>query len=235
MPTYGQFCPVAKTSEILCERWTPLVLRELMCGSSRFGEIQRGVPLMSPALLAKRLRQLASAGVLTRSTDTRPATYALTASGWELYPLIESMGVWGQRWVRSSYGPDELDPSLLMWDIRRMVTPAGLSNRQCVVEFAIRGARPGRAHYWMVVDSDAVDLCMVDPGKDVDLRVEADLRALTEVWMGDRTMAQAIEAQLVAILGSRALAARFARWLGHHPRLGGVPSAVPANAANHER
>ncbi|UUZ60647.1 winged helix-turn-helix transcriptional regulator [Nocardioides sp. B-3] len=149
MPTYGQFCPVAKTSELLCERWMPLVLRELMCGSSRFSEIQRGVPLISPALLTKRLRQLTLAGVVERTANGRDITYALTPAGWELYPIIEAMGVWGQRWARSSYGPDELDPSLLMWDIRRMLAPAGLAERPTVIEFRIRGGpRASRATGW---------------------------------------------------------------------------------------
>lgn len=229
MPDYGQFCPVAKTSEILCERWTPLILRELMCGSSRFGEIQRGVPLMSPSLLAKRLKHLATVGVVQRTGQGRCTAYTLTPAGWELYPIVEAMGVWGQRWVRSSYGPDELDPTFLMWDIRRMVRPEGLSPRQCVIEFAIRGAPPQRGRYWMVVDPDAVDLCVIDPGKEVDLRVEADLRALTEVWMGDRTMAEAVETHRITMLGPSPLAIRFGQWLGHHPTLGGVPRAAVAD------
>ena len=228
MPSYGQFCPVAKTSEIVCERWTPLILRELMCGSTRYGEIQRGVPLISPALLTKRLKQLVGAGVVMRTSQGRSTAYALTEAGWELYPLVEAMGVWGQRWVRSTYEPDELDPTFLMWDIRRMVTPAGLSPRQCVVEFAIRGAPARRGHYWMVVDPDAVDLCLVDPGKDVDLTVEADLKTLTEVWMGDKRMTEAIDARRIIVQGPAALAARFGRWLGHHPRLGGVARATPS-------
>lgn len=226
MPSYAQFCPVAKTSELLCERWMPLILRELMCGSSRFGEIQRGVPLMSPSLLSRRLRQLVAAGVAERRVEGAGPSYALTPAGWELFPIIEAMGVWGQRWARSEYTPEELDPAFLMWDIRRMVSAPGLAAKECVVEFWIRDAFPRRATYWMVVDPESVDLCLVDPGKDVDLRVEAGLRALTQVWMGDRTMAQAIEAGQIALLGPRGLAARFARWLGHHPRLGGVSRAT---------
>src|ERR1700687_6144918 len=100
MVGYGQFCPVAKTSELLCERWVPLIVRELLCGSRRFSEIQRGVPLISPALLSKRLRQLEAAGVIVRGGPGRGADYVLTEAGWELYPIIEAMGVWGQRWAR---------------------------------------------------------------------------------------------------------------------------------------
>lgn len=224
MPTYGQFCPVARTAELVCERWMPLVLRELMLGSTRFTELQRGVPLISPALLSKRLRQLVGAGVVTAHGEGRSRTYEMTPAGWELYPVIEAMGVWGQRWARSDYGPDELDPSLLMWDMRRMLQPRGLAERRTVIEFWIRGGPPRKSTYWLVVD-DAIDLCLVDPGQQVDLRVNADLRALTEVWMGDRTMVEARSAGLIEVLGPPHLAERFPTWLGHHPVLGGVARA----------
>lgn len=223
--TYGQFCPVAKTAEVFCERWVPLILRELMSGSARFGEIQRGVLLISPALLSKRLRQLVAAGVVERTQHGSVPAYSLTPAGWELQPLVEAMGVWGQRWVRSSYGPDELDPSFLMWDIRRMVRPGGLHDGECVIEFRIRAAPPRRSTYWMVVDEDAVDLCLVDPGKEVHLQVDADLAAFTQVWMGDLTAAQAAEAGALTISGPSSLAARFPTWLGRHPVLGGVARA----------
>lgn len=225
MPSYGQFCPVSKTAELLCERWMPLVLRELMCGSTRFGEIQRGIPPISPALLAKRLKQLQAAGVVTRTATGARATYELTEAGWELYPLIEAMGVWGQRWVRSTYGPDELDPTVLMWDMHRMLRPEGLADARTVIEFWIRDAPPRRTTYWLVVD-DGIDLCLVDPGRDVDLRVEADLKALTQVWMGDLTMANACESGRIHLLGSPDLVQRLPGWLGHHPVLGGIPAAT---------
>lgn len=227
MSTYGQFCPVAKTSELLCERWTPLVLRELMCGSRRYAEIQRGVPTISPSLLSKRLRQLQAAGVVSRTVSGNVTEYSLTEAGWELYPIIEAMGVWGQRWARSSYTRDELDPGLLMWDMRRMLRPTGLSERPAVVEFRFRRAPAGRAAYWLVVD-DAIDLCLVDPGHPVDLTVRADLRALTEVWMGDRTMRDAVARGEVEIDGARALARRFPDWMGTHPVLGAVAPASRA-------
>lgn len=226
MPTYGQFCPVAKTSELLCERWMPLILRELMCGSARFSEIQRGVPLISPALLTKRLRQLTAAGVAERTANGRDITYELTPAGWELYPIIEAMGVWGQRWARSNYGPDELDPSLLMWDMRRMLVPAGLAERTTVIEFRITGGPPRKTRYWLVVEDAGIDLCLVDPQREVDLCVESSLKALTEVWMGDRTMTAAVADGSIALLGSPALARRLPEWLGRHPVLGGVPVAV---------
>jgi DNA-binding HxlR family transcriptional regulator len=224
MVGYGQFCPVAKTSELLCERWVPLIVRELLCGSRRFSEIQRGVPMISPALLTKRLRQLEAAGVVERSQSAQVSNYVLTDAGWELYPIIEAMGVWGQRWARSQYTAGELDPALLMWDMRRMLQPAGLSPSRTVVEFRFTRAPVGKSTYWLVVD-EGIDLCMVDPGKPVDLWVRADLRSLTQVWMGDRTMGDAIESGSVQLEGPRSLVRRFPEWLGQHPVLAKVGPA----------
>ena len=224
MVGYGQFCPVAKTSELLCERWVPLIVRELLCGSRRFSEIQRGVPMISPALLTKRLRQLEAAGVVERSQSAQVSNYVLTDAGWELYPIIEAMGVWGQRWARSQYTAGELDPALLMWDMRRMLQPAGLSPSRTVVEFRFTRAPVGKSTYWLVVD-EGIDLCMVDPGQPVDLWVRADLRSLTQVWMGDRTMGDAVESGGVQLEGPRSLVRRFPEWLGQHPVLAKVGPA----------
>ena len=131
----------------------------------------------------------------------RNTQYSLTEAGWELYPIIEAMGVWGQRWARSRYTPNELDPALLMWDVRRMLQPAGLRAIRTVVEFRFMHAPAGKSTYWLVVD-DAIDLCLVDPGYPIDLQVRAELRALTQVWMGDRTMRDA-------------MARVSSKWLGH--------------------
>jgi DNA-binding HxlR family transcriptional regulator len=230
---FGQFCPVAKTSELLCERWMPLIVRELLCGSRRFGEIQRGVPLISPALLSKRLRQLEATGVVERTPTGHGADYVPTAACWELYPIIEAMGVWGQRWARSRYTPDELDPGLLMWDMRRMLQPAGLAPARTVVEFRFRGAPTGKSTYWLVVDgrspdtaAPGIDLCLVDPGYTVNLRVRADLRSLTQVWMGDVSMLTAISSGAITLDGPRPLVRRFPEWLGQHPVLGSVAPAT---------
>lgn len=224
MVGYGQFCPVAKTSELLCERWVPLIVRELLCGSRRFSEIQRGVPMISPALLTKRLRQLEVAGVIERSQSAHVSNYVLTDAGWELYPIIEAMGVWGQRWARSQYTASELDPALLMWDMRRMLQPTGLAPSRTVVEFRFTRAPVGKSTYWLVVD-EAIDLCMVDPGQPIDLWVRADLRRLTQVWMGDSTMRDAIDAGEVQLEGPRTLVRRFPDWLGQHPVLAKVGPA----------
>jgi DNA-binding HxlR family transcriptional regulator len=221
---YGQFCPVAKTAEVLCERWAPLIIRELLCGSRRFGEIQRGVPGISPGLLSKRLRQLQAAGVIDKRSDANQTTYVPTSAGWELYPIIEAMGVWGQRWARSIYNADELDPSLLMWDMRRMLQPCGLADSKTVVEFQFVDAAPGRSRYWLVVDEN-IDLCLVDPRLTVDLIVSCDVRVLTRIWMGDVTFRDMIREGELRVSGSRPLTRRFPEWLGRHPILGDIASA----------
>jgi DNA-binding HxlR family transcriptional regulator len=207
----------------------PLIIRELLCGSHRFSEIQRGVPLISPALLSKRLRQLEAARLIDRTPAGHGSNYTLTDAGWELYPIIEAMGAWGQRWARSKYTADDLDPGLLMWDMRRMLQPAGLAPSRTVVEFRFARAPQGKSTYWLVVE-DAIDLCLIDPGHPVDLWVRADLRYLTQVWMGDRTMTEAITTGAVQLDGPRSLTRRFPDWLGQHPVLAKVPAAVKSPA-----
>ena len=218
MGGYGQFCPVAKAAEIVAERWTPLVLRELLCGSRRFSDLHRGVPLMSRALLAQRLRQLEDAGIL-RSTPKargRGHEYALTPAGQELRPVIERFGEWGQRWARSQLGREDLDPGLLMWDIHRRVNVDRLPERQVVVRFDFRGVpRASRCPttWWLILKRPEVDLCLKDPGFEVDLVVHADVAALTRVWMGDVGLADVTRQGLIRLDGLPIVARAFPTWL----------------------
>jgi DNA-binding HxlR family transcriptional regulator len=223
--SYGQFCPVAKASEIICQRWTPLVVRELMCGSRRFGEIQRGVPLMSPSLLSQRLRELGRAGVVRRADD---GGYDLTEAGLEFHGIVRSLGEWGQRWARSDYGRDELDPGLLLWDMRRHLRPGGLGVERCVIEFRFPRQAPGRRRYWMVDNTDGVDVCLTDPGFPVDVVVSANLEALTKIWMGDASFAHELERRRVDIDGPSRLVQRIPDWLGQHPVLASIRPAARA-------
>ena len=218
MSGYGQFCPVAKAAEIVAERWTPLVLRELLCGSRRFSEVHRGVPLMSRTLLATRLEQLEDAGIVQSVARPRGRgrEYRLTKAGEELRPLIERLGEWGQRWARAQIARDDLDPGLLMWDIHRRVNGEALPPERVVVRFDFRGVpatlRCPRA-WWLVLERLDVDLCLKDPGFPVDVVVGADLRALTRVWMGDVRLAEAVRAGLVRLEGPPALVRAFPTWL----------------------
>lgn len=216
MSGYGQFCPVAKASEVLAERWTPLVVRELLCGSHRFSELQRGVPLMSRSLLAKRLRDLELAGVIERrpSGDGRGSEYHLTEAGEELRPIIMGLGEWGQRWARSEVSRGELDPRLLMWDMQRNIETEALPPHRVVVRFRFTDAAPGLPRVtWLVLNRDQVAVCYKDPGFEVDLVVVGRLRALVAVWMGDTSISAVTRAGELQIEGTRRLADAFPSWL----------------------
>ncbi|MCU1499081.1 MAG: HxlR family transcriptional regulator [Acidimicrobiales bacterium] len=227
MTSYGQFCPVSKAAEVLCERWTILVLREVLSGSARFRDIQRGVPGCPPATLSKRLKELATAGVIRRTEIAAGITYEATEAGWELYPIVEGMGRWGQRWARSTYRPDELNVEMLLWDLRRFLDPAGLGVDRAVIQLAVRiPQEPGRL-FWITVEPGAVDLCLVDPGRAVDLVIDADLGALTRIWMGDLDFHDVVEAGDIELHGPASLIRRIPAWLGRHPVLGSIGPVDP--------
>ena len=225
MTGYGQFCPVSKAAEIVCQRWTPLILREVLTGSSRFNEIRRGVPTCSPALLTKRLRELEAAGVIVRGTDG--ATYRPTEAGYELLPVIMGLGTWGHRWARSDYGPEDLDPGLLLWDVRKYLAP-GLDEARVVVQLIFPSVPAKRRFYWVVVDPHEIDLCLTDPGHPVDVVIEADLRSLTQVWMGDAQFVDEIAAGRILLRGPATLTRSIPRWFGQNPIIAGVERSSPA-------
>jgi DNA-binding HxlR family transcriptional regulator len=219
--SYNQFCPVAMAAEILCTRWTVVLLRELVSGSTRFNELRRGVPRMSPALLAKRLRDLEAAGVIARVPlpgEAEGHEYRLTEAGRELKPVVEAVGMWGQRWVESEASLQNLDPNLLMWDMRRCLDTRPMPPRRSTIQFIYADQPPARQNFWLVVEpGQAVDLCGVDPGFEVDLYVTTDLRSMTEIWMGLKTVARARDEGRLQLAGSRTLEDSFQAWLGLSP------------------
>lgn len=220
--SYGQFCPVAMAAEIVCSRWTALVLRELLCGTTRFNDLRRGVPLMSPSLLSKRLKELEGAGVVVTSPTKQQGVmeYRLTQAGEDLRPVIMSLGFWGQRWVDSSVSLKNLDPSLLMWDMRRWLDPKPLPKRRCVVHFLFPEVKPARRSWWLVIDvrgGGKVDLCSTNPGFEVDLYVSSALRTMTAIWMGMTTVAKEVEAGRVELIGDADIARSMQKWLGLSP------------------
>jgi DNA-binding HxlR family transcriptional regulator len=211
---YGQFCPVAMAAEVLCERWVPLVLRELMYGSTRFNEIARGVPLMSRGLLAQRLRELEEAKILTGDGSG----YRLTAAGEALRPLIEEMGLWAQHWHSRGLDDEDLDDKLLMWSLRRSLRLPPDIGRRMVLRFDFhglpRGARVARRSWWLLAQPAAeVEICMKDPGYDTDIVVTADLRAFTEVLLGRRALPGALREGCVKLQGRAALVRALPQWL----------------------
>ena len=219
MAGYGQFCPVARASQVFCERWTALILRELIAGSTRFNEIQRGVPLMSPSLLSRRLKQLEAEGVVSRqkSSSGRSVEYHLTEAGRHLEPLVQGLGAWAQEWADRTIKDDELDVSLLVWDMQRSVRPENFPAGRTVVEIVFADLPKSTARWWFVCETGAVELCPVDPGFEVDLYVTTDLRTLTDIWIGNQTVAEAELADRIDLHGSNDHRICFADWLGLSP------------------
>ncbi|GIW42025.1 MAG: HxlR family transcriptional regulator [Candidatus Binatia bacterium] len=215
MADYAQYCTVARGAEILAERWTPLVVRELLCGSRRFNDIRRGVPRMSPTLLAQRLKKLEKSGIVERVRTGKGYEYRLTEAGEELRPIVVALGHWGARWIGSRLRRDQLDAGFLMWDIRRFARaeefPRG---RRTVIHFRFRDAREGEREWWLVVENGEVDLCRDDPGHELTLIVDSTVRALTEVWTGDTDAASEIEKGHIEVLGHPSDVRSLWRWLG---------------------
>ena len=177
---YGQFCPVAKAMELLDERWTMLVIRELTLGGKHFNELRRGVPRMSPTLLSKRLNTLVRAGVVDRWDDGGRVTYQLTDAGRELEPVVEALGSWGLRWV-PELGDQDLDPHLLLWDVHRNLDLEAMPPGRTVLKFEFTDLPAATGHWWIVANHDEVDVCNDDPGFDVRVTLESRLRAMTMV------------------------------------------------------
>ena len=215
MIDYGQFCTVARGAEVLGELWTPLVVRELLCGSRRFNEIHRGVPRMSATLLTQRLRKLEEVGVIERRRGKAGWEYYPTQAGEELRPIVVGLGHWGARWIGSRLKPTQLDAGFLMWDIRRFAQldkfPAG---RRVVIHFRFTDALRGERLWWLVVENHTADLCRDDPGHEVSVVVESTVRALTEVWTGDSDPEQVIRAGQLSVLGAGRRGQILWRWLG---------------------
>ncbi|HSO65229.1 MAG TPA: helix-turn-helix domain-containing protein [Ornithinibacter sp.] len=224
MSTYGQFCPIAKAMEVLDERWTLLVVRELLLGSRHFNELRRGNPKMSPALLSKRLRRLERAGGVQRTGSGGRSAYELTESGLELRPVVDALGTWGARWV-GELGEEDLDPHLLMWDVRRTIPVQDWPRGRTVVAIRFDDVAPPVSRWWVCVSGDEVDVCDVDPGFEVTATVLTSLRTMTEIWRGDRGWTDALRGGRVDVDAPREVARAVPSWIGQS-----LLSAVPRPA-----
>lgn len=213
MSTYGQFCPVAKAATVLTERWTLLILREFLCGSHRFNELERGLPGISHPLLAKRLRTLVECGIIVPATDVLGdgVGYDLTERGLELQPIVMGIGEWGQRWLNSGTVAAEIDTDLLLWDIHRRIDTSAIDQRRIVIQIDCTGAR--EKSYWLVIEPPEISICFDPPGFDVDLLVTADSQTLHDVWVGRSDLAHALQRELIRIEGPADLCREFPRWL----------------------
>lgn len=213
MTAYGQFCPVAKSTEILGDPWSLLIVRELLLGTSRFSEFQKALSRISPTVLNTRLKTLEACGVIVRRKrqGQRGHEYRLTPAGRELAPVVEALAVWGMRWARDRMTDDELDISLLVFDIQRRIDTDALPDGETVLCIQI-GDLSGFDTWWLVIADGAVDLCHKDPGKDVDLFIAATARDLVALWMGDEPVARLTSEERVLLTGDRTLRRTFTDW-----------------------
>jgi len=217
MEGYGQYCPLAKGAEVFAERWTPLILRELLRGSTTFNDLHRGVPRMSRSLLSSRLKKLEDCGVVERHRKSAGTGYHLTPAGRELGTVVTQLGTWAQRWYRSTFHGAELDVGVLMWDIRCTVDARALPAMRTVVQFIFSDLRANSRAWWLVNEDGEVDLCPVDPGDEPKLQIYTTLRTMTRVWMGDLFMDAALKSGALTILGPHVLRRRLGSWLRLSP------------------
>lgn len=214
MKGYGQFCPVALAAEVFAERWTPLILRELLSGAQRFADIHRGVPRISRNLLCQRLDTLAHLGIIERKPrpSARGSEYHLTQAGREFAPVIESLGIWGYKWSSRDLHDENLDPDFLMWVLHKLVRRENLPDHRVVVFFQFRQAPKRR--YWLVLNRTDVDVCLFDPGFEVDLTVLSDLRALADICLGHLRFRDAVSRGWLTLSGARHACKDFSNWVG---------------------
>jgi FAD/FMN-containing dehydrogenase/DNA-binding HxlR family transcriptional regulator len=226
MRGYGQFCPVAKAAQVFCERWTALIIRDLGSGVARFSELHRGVPLMSRSMLSRRLQELECEGIIERRPNEagRGWTYHLTTAGRELLPAVKALGIWGQRWSRRDLAEGEVDVSQLLWSMERFVRAEAFGDRRTVVQFEFKEQPANRRRWWFVNEAGEAQLCVKDPGFEVDLYLTTRVRDMIRIWRGDISLAGALESGLLEVFGPPSLRRALPRWLALHPLAGVRPA-----------
>jgi DNA-binding HxlR family transcriptional regulator len=230
---YGQFCPIAKAAEIIAERWTPLVVAEMLAGSTHFSDIRRGVPLMSQTLLSKRLKELERVGVVERrGKNPRRPEWHLTESGRALAPLVQQLGEWGLCYAQDPLQDGDLDVTILTWNIRRRVDPSVFGNQRVTVQFEFTDAPKSKRRWWIVNDRGTVDLCPTDPGFPVDIYISTDIRTMVHVWVGKLSLAAAVRSERIEVIGQRQLRDRLRSWFLYSPinmnQLSNPPPRLPS-------
>jgi DNA-binding HxlR family transcriptional regulator len=211
---YGQYCPLALAAEFLCERWTLLIVSRLIDGCAQFNAIHRGVPRISPSLLAQRLAELERAGIVVRGAARRgkAGEYRLTQAGRDLEPIIEQLAVWGQQWARDMRDED-LDPAFLVWSMHLQVDVERMPQRRTVLEFEFSGVPRNPRRFWLVAENGAIDMCLKDPGYEVDLKVMAEIRVFIEAWRGIRDLRAEMRAGRIRVTGHSLLRRQLPDWL----------------------
>src|SRR5262245_35971801 len=233
MYLYGQYCPVAGASEILADRWTLLIVRELLAGVDHFNGLDRGLPGISRALLVERLRRLERMGVVVRRAGAGRVAYSLTPAGEQLQQIIDAFGGWGARWAFGEPRPSELDPVVLLWWMKRRVHRGRLPARRVVIQFDFRGGRAGS--YWLVLERTDVSVCLQHPKFEIDLRVPADIAAFYRVWLGRTSLDEARRRGQVRLEGAPAMVRGFTDGFAWGPRADAVRAALPRRPARGAR
>lgn len=212
MADYGSFCPIALGSEVLADRWTPLVLRELILGNTRFNDIARGLPGIPRSLLVKRLQHLERKGVIVRQplASGRGSTYHLTAAGRDLEGIVMAIGHWAVRWLYHELHPRDIDAVTLTWWMHRRVDHTNVPDERVVVEFA--HTAPERLALWMLFDRGDVSVCLKHPGVDADVVVTASTPDLGDVFAGVSTWSTAVDAGIIRVDGPPRLVRALPRW-----------------------
>ena len=231
MKGYGQFCPLALTSEVIGERWTPLVIREIITGAARFNDIHRGVPRMSPTLLTRRLKTLQTAGIVQRQRgDDGRIRYVLTEAGTALVPVIRGLIDWGMAFLPATLSRDHADPDLIMWDLHKRIELERVPETRTVVRFAFTDQVKANRWRWIVGSRTGMTLCITDPGFEVDLFVTTDAWTMARVWYGELPLKRALGEELIVIDGPRRLREAFPSWL-MLSGLAGTGGRLPLKAA----
>ena len=213
MQQYNQYCPVARAAEILGDRWTLLIVRELIAGSRRFNEIERGLPGISRSLLASRLRDLQRANIIDRlpGSAQNVTEYHLTDAGRDVKRVVEAMGSWGVNWAFDEPSPEEMDAGLVVWKVHQRVDRSRLPERRTIVEFDFTGPKPQRL--WMVLEPAEVSVCVTPPRFESDLILRTSLPYFLKVWYGSVDWETAVRCGALVVEGPRSLARQFPRWL----------------------
>lgn len=211
---YGQFCPISKATEILGERWTFLIVRELLMGGRRFSELQRGLGDISPALLTSRLKAFERDGLIVRRriNGQRGYEYCPTQACEELKPIIIALGEWGMCWARNTLASDYLDIDMLLLYLERSVDPAHLPGSETVIQFKFNDV-PEQRDWWLIVRDGKVDVCITPPGRDVNVFFCTTARTMSEVWMAQRSYREAVLSGDLIVEGDLALTRRISSWL----------------------
>lgn len=227
---YGQFCPIAKATEIIGEKWTLLIIRELLMGGTRFSELQRGLSLISPTILSRRLDSLAEHGLVMKKKipGQKGHEYFPTESCRELLPVILALGEWGMRWARANLSENDYDVGLLMLYLKRSIRPDKLVGKETVIRFHFTDIDDYR-DWWIVAKGEELDLCVNDPGREVDVHFTTSVKTMADIWMGEDSYRKALAAGTLKLVGNRALTRNVSAWMANSV-FAGLPAASEIRA-----